>query len=207
MSNEWEMDYADLQFEQDWNAATDVGNYQEQYNAASDVGWEYGAVLDLVNETAFGGSSPSWYSNLLTNPAPSDGASDWLDGVNARSDQYMARQGLTVDSNDADKSEGLLSSIGEKLDKAGAWMEKNKKLSELIAGGIGGAVAAREKRKDREARTSDLRLQDELKQQADQRYSDSIKGLNKPTGMLYSGPLTRRSGQRVFDDNGRLSKV
>lgn len=190
MSNEWEMDYADLQFEQDWNAATDVGNYQEQYNAASDVGWEYEAVLDLVSETAFGGSPSSWYSSLLTDPTNSRQA--------PASEIKVAEEV---------KSEGLLSSIGEKLDKAGAWMEKNKKLSELIAGGIGGAVAAREKRKDREARTSDLRLQDELKQQADQRYSDSIKGLNKPTGMLYSGPLTRKSGQRVFDDNGRLSKV
>lgn len=133
------------------------------------------------------------------------GTMEYANDINSRAETYMDRQGLSIANGTPDEG-GLLGYLG----KAGDWIERNKKLTELIAGGVAGAVGARERRKDREAvaqsQLDQLRLQDQLKQEANQRYSDSVKGLRQPSGMLYSGPLKYKSGNRVYNDQGQLIK-
>lgn len=164
----------------------------------------------------------AWYLPFMEELAPKGGSSDYDPGsfsitgammgtsqygsdINNRAATYADRQGLAI-ANSESGSGGLLGY----LEKAGGWIEKNKKLTELIAGGVAGAIGASERRKEREAisqnQLDQLRLQDQLKREAAQRYSDSIKGLTKPSGMLYSGPLKYKSGNRVYNDQGQLIK-
>lgn len=160
----------------------------------------YADIEEAVTD-AFGGAV-SWLSDGFQSITGDFGSGEWSSSVNDRSDTYMARQGLTSESND----EGLVSSVTDKVGKAFDWMEKHKEGTKIIAGLVGGAVGAKEKRKQREAEMEQIRLQDQLKQEQAKRYSDSVSGLKTPSGMLYSGPLKYRSGNRVYDDQGRLNK-
>jgi hypothetical protein len=197
-------------FDSVWNAGMDVGNYQQLYNdAVFDYDWaqatnvsNYQDLYKTVAETAFT-AAPQWYTTM----GQEFGSAEWSKGVN----DYSATKAQRLDSpvnEDASNESGLLNSAMAKLEGIGGWMEKNKKLAEVLAGGLAGAVGARERRKDRQAmaksQTDQLAMQDRLKREADQRYSDSITGLKKPSGMLHSGPLMRRSGQRVYDNQGKV---
>jgi hypothetical protein len=198
-------------FDIEWNAGMDVGNYQQQYDdAVFDYEWaqavgvdNYASLYSAVTETAFDSQPSPWVSAM----SQSFGSAEWSKGVN----DYSATKAERLDSpvnDDSGNEGGLLNSAMSKLEGIGGWMEKNKKLSEVLAGGVAGAIGARERRKERESANQNnleqIRLQDQMKQSADQRYSDSVKGLNVPTGMLYSGTLKRRGGQRVFDDQGKV---
>lgn len=98
------------------------------------------------------------------------------------------------------ESGGTISGL---LGRASNWIDKNKKLAELIAGGVAGAVKSRGDNKMLENKYA---LEQQSKDNDRAYKSASVTGLRKPTGLLYSGPLRYKSGNNVFDGSGRLNR-
>ena len=128
--------------------------------------------------------------------------------VSEETSTASARKGVAIETSDSKKEGSVITGVTDKIKAVSGWMDQNKELTKILAGAVGGAVGARERRKTTAAQSQSakeqIELADQLRQQANQRYSDSVTGLRKPpTGML-SSPLVRKDGGRVFDANGKL---
>lgn len=202
-----EMSYDDWLFEQDWGAATSgelmpsetgVGNSYDDY--LFDLDWNYATsgqamTNEVIQSIGFAVDVAQPYIADLAKVA----------GVSASpvEDKTVSasRKAETAESTNKD-GEGLLS----KINSVGKWMEQNKELTKILAGAVGGAAAASERRKLQASRMDEIRLADQLKQEANARYSDSIKGLKQPTGLISKAPLKYKSGANVFDGQGKLNR-
>ncbi len=127
--------------------------------------------------------------------------SDWVKSMASMAGYDGMGAGSTPQPGGA-KDDGA-GSISGLLGRATGWIEKNKKLAEMIAGGVAGALKSRGDNKMLENKY-------ELEQQArgEQRAfnSASITGLRKPSGLLYQGPLKYKSGSNVFNGTGQLNR-
>ena len=95
------------------------------------------------------------------------------------------------------------------LDKASTWIDKHKKLTELVMGSVGGAYAADEKRKaaDKlaESRLNEQNNAARLQQEQNAAFSASVSGLRPvKRGLINQPPLTRTNGARVFNSSGKV---
>ena len=128
--------------------------------------------------------------------------------VNARADKYAQRQGSTpLFQEDQDN---LIDKVSNKIDIASNWLEKHKKLTELVAGTIGGAYMAEEKRKAAEAaqqgRLNEQNNAARIAQEQNAAFSASISGLApRKKGLINQPPLKRLGGSNVFDKSGKVA--
>lgn len=197
-------------FDLDWYNGMNVGNYTELSDQAT--GDDFYFDLQDSLGIAFDGALPNWATStsggIYDFIPESFGTSAWSGAVSDYSAASMARQGL-ADVNEVPSNGTFIDGVMDKLKGTSEWIEKNKKVSELIAGGIGGAVAAREGRKAVESKLANEMALMERKRQMDledaARKSASITGLQTPTGLLYSGPLKRRNGSQVFNGQGQIA--
>lgn len=129
--------------------------------------------------------------------------SDLVDGVStafSSSDWGVSDTGLSVLKADKPLSDAVTQGGGF-FDKASAWVERNKKMSELIAGAIAAPLAARQKSA---LQKEQLDYQNQIEQQNKQQFSMSVGGLRKP-GLINSSPLKRFDGTKVFT-NGLIGR-
>lgn len=155
---------------------------------------------------------PDYFSNNESNMTLEDVLGDFIDGgytsvgdTFLSSNQEIFRLSeILADNSAAADSVNVLSAVDsfsldgvmKAINAAGTFVENNKSLTNLVAGAIGGAYTAQEKR---DALTQASQLDAEKRQ----RISDSIVGMKKVnTGR--PGLLTRTSGNRVFNDQGKI---
>lgn len=209
------MNYDDWLFEQDWSAATS-GSYMPtetglggSYNDyLFDMDWNLATsgqamTNEVIQSIGFAVDVSQPYIQAVAKVA---GVSPV---IAEDATTKAARAGTTAESaNKSDNKTGTGSAVMDKLKAVSGWMDQNKELTKVLAGAVGGAAQARERRKLTAAQSTSakeqIELADRLKQEANQRYSDSVKGLRTPTGGLINSPLVRKSGQRVFDNNGNV---
>ena len=105
---------------------------------------------------------------------------------------------------------GTFGKFGKFLTDAGDLANKYKTPLELLAGGL--AFNAKAKNNEKAAqrlsdsRIAELNLKDQQAQQADARYSDSLKGL-RPAGLIVQDRLKRVGGGPVFAGNGIINRA
>jgi hypothetical protein len=109
------------------------------------------------------------------------------------SDWGVSDTGLSVLKADKPLSDAVTQGGGF-FDKASAWVERNKKMSELIAGAIAAPLMAKQKS---DLMKEQLSYQDQLAQENNQKFSMSVGNLKKP-GLINSSKLTRVGGAPVF---------
>ena len=122
--------------------------------------------------------------------------SDLVDGVSTAFNNADWAPGETssVASNAGKVVSDASSQGGGFFDKASAWVERNKKMSELIAGAIAAPLLAKQKS---DLMKEQLSYQDQLAQENNQKFSMSVGNLKKP-GLINSSKLTSVGGAPVF---------
>lgn len=103
----------------------------------------------------------------------------------------------------------LIDKVSNKIDSASNWLEKHKKLTELVTGAIGGAYVADEKRKAADAaqqgRINEQNNSARIAQEQNAAFSASISGLApRKKGLINQTPLKRLDGSNVFDKSGKV---
>lgn len=106
-------------------------------------------------------------------------------------------------------NESLIDKVSKKVDGASNWLERHKKLTELITGSIGGAYMAEEKRKAAEAaqqgRLNEQNNAARIAQEQNAAFGASVGGLRPVRrGLISQMPLKRLDGSRVFDNGGKV---
>lgn len=115
----------------------------------------------------------------------------------------------------ADRASGeggsdMASKFSSFLTGTGDFLSKYKGPLEMLGRGV---AAAAKSKSDQEAaqkladsRIAELNAADQLKQQAQGRYSASVSGLRGPIGLINQGRLQRTDGTNVFAGNGLINR-
>ena len=167
-------------------------------DAASSVVDLAGDVWDNVSESVSdvfaNGEIPDFIGGLV-NPSSDGGAS--------YSSNYASRQGFNYTAPPEEKK-----SWGDMFSNFVSNEKNQTKLLELGFGAVAGiakASAAKDAAKYKaEAEMSLLTKKDQLEQDANKRFSDSLGGM-KPVKQWKPKPLTRMDGSRVFTPTGLIN--
>jgi hypothetical protein len=188
--------------------AVDYGNYDSyDYQGSTDL-YSYGSggAEDIMEGLgATGVDISSWWGGDAAAGTPSSAT---------------AAAGGSAPVVAGQPAPSIANSFEKFLSGTGDFMNKYKGPMEMLARGVGSAMKSKENEKaaqklsdnrmaeitkNYELRANELATADQLKQNAQGRYSDSVKGL-RTGGLINSGKLMRKDGTQVYGNNGLINR-